>query len=210
MSDLSKIRQDVFDSAIYHVVHEGWSWRALNAAAVDVGIDLTTLRRAFPKGPHDLVDYFGQLANKLMVDELASFDLSSVPVRERVSIAVRIHIQQGEAHKKALRRLFSYLILPNNILLSVKFTYSIVDAIWYAVGDDSTDFNFYTKRSLLAGVYISTVLYWFVDESPESDETWAFLDRRISDVMRIPKMSSGLIKGGSRIWSKLMMIRVER
>ena len=51
----------------------------------------------------------------------------------------------------------------------------------------STDWNFYSKRGLLAGVYGSTVLFWLQDNSEDFTETWAFLDRRIADVMKVPK-----------------------
>ncbi len=61
---------------------------------------------------------------------------------------------------------------------------------WYAAGDTSTDFNFYTKRATLAGVYSSTLLYWLNDRSPGADQTWAFLDRRIDDVMKFEKLKS--------------------
>jgi ubiquinone biosynthesis protein COQ9 len=62
--------------------------------------------------------------------------------------------------------------------------------MWYAAGDTSTDFNFYTKRATLAGVYSSTLLYWLNDRSPGSEATWGFLDRRIDDVMKIEKLKA--------------------
>jgi ubiquinone biosynthesis protein COQ9 len=65
-----------------------------------------------------------------------------------------------------------------------------VDAIWRAAGDTATDWNFYTKRGLLAGVFSSTVLCWLDDTSEDHAETWAFLDRRIADVMRVPKATA--------------------
>ena len=76
--------------------------------------------------------------------------------------------------------------------------------MWRIAGDTSTDFNFYTKRGLLAGVYGSTVLYWLSDVSEDQKDTWAFLERRIADVMTIPKIQSAIKKGVSRMplpWS---------
>ena len=35
----------------------------------------------------------------------------------------------------------------------------LVDDVWAAAGDTSSDYNWYTKRALLAGVYTSTELY---------------------------------------------------
>jgi ubiquinone biosynthesis protein COQ9 len=67
-----------------------------------------------------------------------------------------------------------------------------VSAIWYAAGDTATDFNYYTKRALLAGVYSATVLYWLDDKSEDFAKTWTFLDRRIADVMRVPQVLGAL------------------
>ena len=61
------------------------------------------------------------------------------------------------------------------------------DAIWTALGDSSRDVNWYTKRLTLSAVYSATVLYWLGDQSDGHADTWAFLDRRIEDVMRFEK-----------------------
>jgi len=60
--------------------------------------------------------------------------------------------------------------------------------MWYAAGDTATDFSFYTKRGLLAGIYATTTLYWLDDKSPDHAATAEFLDRRIAEVMQIPKL----------------------
>ena len=78
--------------------------------------------------------------------------------------------------------------MPFNAPLAAQCLYRTVDAIWYAAGDQATDFNYYTKRALLAGVYAATVLYWLDDASDEHERTWAFLDRRVTDAMRLPKV----------------------
>ncbi len=59
--------------------------------------------------------------------------------------------------------------------------------MWRAAGDTSTDFNFYTKRAILAGVYSATLMRWFTDDSEDEGATRAFLDRRIDEVMRFEK-----------------------
>ena len=67
-----------------------------------------------------------------------------------------------------------------------------VDTIWRACGDTSTDFNFYSKRIILAGVFSTTLLYWLSDESEDYADTWRFLDRRIKDVMKIEKTKASV------------------
>jgi ubiquinone biosynthesis protein COQ9 len=64
--------------------------------------------------------------------------------------------------------------------------------MWRAAGDTATDFNYYSKRGLLAGVYGATLLFWLEDNSEERAESWAFLERRIADVMKVPRVLSRL------------------
>ena len=56
--------------------------------------------------------------------------------------------------------------------------------MWRAAGDTATDFNFYTKRGILAGVYSSTMARWFTDTSEGEADTAQFLADRIENVMQ--------------------------
>ena len=74
-----------------------------------------------------------------------------------------------------------------------KLVYRTVDAMWRAAGDTSTDFNFYTKRGILAGVYGSTAMRWFNDAGEDEKATDEFLAARIENVMQFEKLKSGVL-----------------
>jgi len=97
-------------------------------------------------------------------------------------------------HREAARRAAAFLALPQNAPLGAKLMFETVDAMWRATGDQSSDFNYYTKRGLLAGVYSATLLHWLSDSSEGRGDSWTFLDARIEDVMKIQKMRGGLEK----------------
>ncbi|MBK8839816.1 MAG: COQ9 family protein [Hyphomonadaceae bacterium] len=74
---------------------------------------------------------------------------------------------------------------PANVLTGPKGLWAAADAIWIALGDKSTDFNWYTKRTILSGVLGSTLAAWIgTDDEAQID---AFLDRRIENVMQFEK-----------------------
>jgi ubiquinone biosynthesis protein COQ9 len=108
-------------------------------------------------------------------------------IRERVALAVRTRLLQHAAHREALRALAAFLALPAHAGLATRCLWRTVDAMWRAIGDTATDFNYYTKRALLAGVYGSTLLVWLDDSSEGFADSFAFLDRRIADVMTIER-----------------------
>jgi ubiquinone biosynthesis protein COQ9 len=91
-------------------------------------------------------------------------------------------------NKEAARRAAALLSLPMNAALGARLMYRTVDAMWRAAGDTSTDFNFYTKRGILAGVYGSTAMRWFTTEDEAVVD--AFLAARIENVMQIEKFKA--------------------
>ena len=98
-----------------------------------------------------------------MEKRLAAMNLPAMKIRERIAAAVLARLSILKPHKEAARRAGATLSLPMHAALAAKLMYHSVDAMWRAVGDTSTDFNFYTKRGILAGVYGATLLRWFND-----------------------------------------------
>ena len=121
-------------------------------------------------------------------EALEKAGIGTMKVRDRIRLAVRTRIEQHAGSKETARRALALLALPLNARLGLKLLYRTVDAMWYAAGDTSADFNFYTKRATLAGVYSSTLLFWLNDRSPGDEATWAFLGRRIDNVMSFEKL----------------------
>jgi ubiquinone biosynthesis protein COQ9 len=71
--------------------------------------------------------------------------------------------------------------------------------MWRAAGDTATDFNFYTKRGILAGVYSATLMRWFTDTSENEADTAAFLAARIDNVMQFEKFKAQAKEAASRL-----------
>jgi ubiquinone biosynthesis protein COQ9 len=191
---LPTLRDAILLAALPHVPFDGWTRRAMRRGAEDAGYDAAAADRAFPYGAADMVTHYSDLADRRMADELTRRDIGKMKIRERVATIIRVRLEQAAPHKDAVRRGLSVLALPPNAPAAMRALYRTVDAVWRAAGDTSTDWNFYTKRGLLAGVYSTTVLCWLDDVSDGSVETWEFLDRRIADVMRVPQLT-GRVRG---------------
>lgn len=196
--NLDELRDRLLDAALVHVPFDGWTAAVLNAAARDLGISHAQALAAFPGGAADMIDYWNRRSDERMLQQLAERDLSELRYRDRVALAVRLRLEAA-GHREAVRRGLAYLSMPQNAALAARCLYRTVDTIWHGLGDRSTDFSFYTKRALLAGVYSATVLYWLDDRSEGSAATWAFLDRRIDDVMKIGKAREGLERLAERL-----------
>lgn len=179
---------------LMHVPFDGWSAKALAAATKDCGFDAGLAARAFPDGASAALDFWVAETDAAMLHALESRDLASMKVRERVKTAILTRFELVAPHREAVRRALTLEALPQHAPRALKQVYRTVDAIWYAAGDTATDFNFYTKRLLLAGVYSTTLLRWLDDKSEGFSATAAFLDRRLADVMRIQQAKGRLAK----------------
>ncbi len=187
---IDRLRAQLLDAALSHIPFDGWTLEALERAASDVGLDELSVVRAFPGGSAELIRYHSIRTDADMLDALAERNLDALRMRDRVATGVRVRLELLSEQREAMRRALSFLAMPQNALLAMRCVYHTVDAIWHAAGDTATDWNFYNKRGLLAAVYSTTVLYWLEDGSEGFADTWSFLDRRIADVMKVPKAAA--------------------
>lgn len=192
-------RLKIMLASLDHIAFDGWTEKALIAGAEDAGFSADDVKRFFLEGPIEAISLFADWADAAMAVEMEKLDLENMRVRDRIKAGVQLRLEILEPHKEAVRRGMSVLSNPLNAGLAMKHTYKTVDEIWYQSGDRSVDFNFYTKRGLLAGVYASTVLYWLSDTSENHVETWAFLDRRISDVLKVGPAQAKIKKSLSKL-----------
>lgn len=202
MSDAAErasVRETLLLATLPHAVFDGWSLSAMTAGANGAGMDAVTVRRYFPGGPADMVAQFSDWADTRMLEALETTDLAAMKVRERIAFAVRARLEALAPHREAARCALSFLALPAHAPLGLKCMYRTVDLIWHGIGDRSADFSFYTKRGLLSGVYTATMLYWLEDKSENFADSWAFLDRRIADVMRLHGLTGRAEELASRL-----------
>lgn len=186
--DKQQAAADIIAHALPDIPFDGWNQQVLQQAALSAGYKKTDVIRVFPGGAVEAAEFFLRHYDVAMTQALEGYYLDTLKIRERIATAVRIRLELMEPRREAVRKATALLALPFYTHRSLKLLYETVDAIWYACGDSSTDFNFYTKRLTLAGVYAATLLFWLDDKSPGCTCTWAFLDRRINDVMTIEKV----------------------
>ena len=175
----------ILNQALSHVPFDGWTAQLLNNAAREAGYEEGYAEILFPQGVTDLVAFFIEEADNIMLETLKSLNLSEMRVRDRIAVAIKTRITHHAAHKGAIAPMLRFFVQPQNTAQGAKALAHTCSEIWYAAGDTATDYNYYSKRTLLAGVYSSTLLYWLDDDSEEYQNTWEFLDRRISNVLKI-------------------------
>lgn len=181
-------KNDLLDAALLHVPFDGWSEATFKAAVRDSDVDMILAKAVCPRGAIDLALAYHARGDAEMIARLKA---ETLPERfsDKIAAAVRFRIE-AVREKEAVRRGTTLFALPMHAGDGAKAIWGTADKIWDTLGDTSDDVNWYTKRATLSGVYSATVLYWLGDDSTNNQATWAFLDRRIADVMQIEKIKA--------------------
>jgi ubiquinone biosynthesis protein COQ9 len=184
------LRERLLGAMLAIAATQGWNSQAVAAAAKAAGLSAGEAALAAPRGAIDLIDAFAAEADRGMAAALARQDLAAMKVRERVTLAVRLRIEATMAHKEAARRAMARLALGSDAAMATRMAWRTADAIWRALGDPSTDGNYYSKRAILAGVFSAVFSVWLIDRTPDSRRTWDFLAARIENVMQFERFKA--------------------
>ena len=198
-SPLEVLRQRLALPVGEHAVFDGWTRAAVDAAADQLSIDRAQARLAMPKTQAGLVDVYIQAVDRALLEHFTPRRLAKMKIRDKIRALVWHRLEVMAPAREAVRRGLAVLALPQNLPLAMRIGWRTADLMWRIAGDTSTDFNHYTKRLTLGGVYTSTLLAWLDDDSDQWSETSAFLDRRIDDVMKFEKWKAGWQGSGEHL-----------
>lgn len=190
-----KERRDILASALRLAPFEGWTPVMARRAATQAGVDQSVLSAAFPGGIRDLIQLWSEQLDQKMSAAMEGDAFLQMRIREKVGFAIRARLDAiGPENKEAARRASAMLALPFYAGLSTRLVWRTVDTVWRGLGDKSVDFNFYSKRAILAGVWTTTFARWLADDSENASATDAFLEARIDNVMQIEKVKGQVQK----------------
>jgi len=200
MTSMTDVKKTLMQAALPHVVFDGWTAAAFDMAVSDSGIASIMADAACPRGAVDLAVAYHRFGDDQMAGAFEMADTSSMKIREKVTLAVRLRLEAAD--KEAVRRGTTLFTLPHLAGDGAGLIWGTADCIWDMLGDLSDDVNWYTKRATLSAVYAAVVLFWLGDDSEDHADTWAFLDRRIENVMQFEKFKAQA--RGNKTFSALM------
>lgn len=200
---IEQIRRDVVLKMLPHIPFDGWSVVALNKAMTETKYSKDILDSAFNNGVRDAIYVFARYIDDQMLIQLQKLDCHEARIRDKIIMGVQTRLKILENYKEAERLAIGFWALPSQTLHGLRSVWQTADIIWDWAGDTSTDYNRYTKRGLLSGVLAKTILYWLNDVSMNYQDTDAFLDRRIDNVLSMGKMIGGVKNSLDRLWNKV-------
>jgi len=171
---------------------DGWGAAARDAAADGAGVDRDVALLALP-GQTEMIAAWFHSIDADMADRLPPETLATMKIRARITALIEARLAIVAPNREALRRALAILAMPQNMMQGAKLGWRAADLMWRAAGDTASDYNHYTKRTILAGVYAATITVFVDDVSEDWADTRAFLGRRIEGIMRFEKAKAGFI-----------------
>lgn len=196
---LDEIRASLAPEIAANAAFDGWGNAARDAAADAAGLDREVVALAFPGGAADLIAAWFAAIDTAMLAALPPERLAAMKVREKIAALVEARLDAVGPNREALRRALAILAMPRNVVRAARLGWHAADLMWRAAGDTAIDYNHYSKRAILAGVYAATVTVFLDDDSTGHADTRAFLARRIAGIMRFEKAKAGVVaRAGNR------------
>lgn len=190
---LDEIRAALAPLIADNAAFDGWTNDALALAADSAGVDPDVARLAFNGGAVAMIDAWFAYVDDAMTIAVPDVALQRMKIRARITALVEARLAAVADNREALRRALAVLAMPQNIARATRLGWRTVDLIWRQAGDTATDYNHYTKRTILGGVYAATITVFINDESEDWADTRAFLGRRIEGIMRFEKAKAGFV-----------------
>lgn len=186
MNKSHKSKEDrILEAVLPLVPFHGWKKETVLRAARGLGYDKDDVKEAFPSGTWDLLRHFSDWIDRKMLEKLPLEPDIDSKIRDRIKDAVMVRFEVMLPYKEAVRLSRSFWMMPVQSLDRGKALWSTADKIWNWAGDDSQDYNFYTKRGSLSAIIAATIFAWFKDDSKDLSYTGEFLERRIDELLRV-------------------------
>ena len=177
---------------------DGWGAAAVAAAAADAGVDPDVARLALGEEPVALIGAWFDSLDRRMVAAFPPERIAELRVSQRIRALVEHRLDRMAPDREGLRRALATLARPGHAAAAARLGWRTADRMWRLAGDTATDWNHYSKRAILTGVYGSTIAVFLDDASEGHADTRAFLDRRLGNVGQFERLKAQFGRSGER------------
>ncbi|TCD04081.1 COQ9 family protein [Erythrobacteraceae bacterium CFH 75059] len=191
---LDELRERLASALADAAVFDGWSRAAVRMAAESEGVDPDVADLAYDGDRMLMIESWIASVDAAMVAAHPPGSFDGVKVRERIRRLVLFRLEQVRMREEAVRRAMAIMAMPQNAARALRTAWHSADLMWRLAGDTATDWNHYSKRAILAGLYSAVLTVFINDRSEQNRDTHAFLDRRLDGVMRFERLKASFTR----------------
>tara|TARA_B110000014_G_C20071736_1_gene558999 strand:+ start:308 stop:961 length:654 start_codon:yes stop_codon:yes gene_type:complete len=198
-NNLNKRRLKVLETAKKIIPFEGWNENIIKFVSNKSNLSIFEIEALFPNGYRDLLEFYLNNLDNEMIKKVKSINLNNLRTHEKIYKIIMIRINNNIKEKELFRKTMFNLSMPFNAKIAISSVYKTVDNMWYLTNDRSYDFNYYTKRAILAFIYSSTIFFWINDDSNDIKNIEIFLKKQIKKTSSIKGVKNFFINNLNRV-----------
>ena len=181
--NLNLKRKKIIEISKKYIVKDGWNEDLFESISKNSKFNIKEILILFPEGYLSLLKFYLKELDTRTALNAKNINLIRMKTHIRIREIILLKLKNNQDEKNVIKRTYFTLLLPHHSKLALKSLYNTVDQIWFIAGDKSTDFNFYSKRFILAAIYSSVILFWIKNQ--DIKKTTVFLDKQLRKVSKI-------------------------
>ena len=203
MPDYATLKESFLQALVEKVEIEGWGEQIIEEVCLELDLDKKHYHIWFPQGTKEILDFLENKYDQEMLEVMKDSNQQQ-GVTNKIAYALKLRICDTSRSKMLSIKNSQFYINPVNAAGALKSSWRTVDRIWQYAGDKSVDFNYYSKRNLLHGVYLSCQTHYNLDKSENNIKTREFIDKSLSTVVE----SAKCIKKIPQLLKKIPFLRI--
>lgn len=209
MIDSKENKRKILQFFLKNIESEGVCQKSYEKSFIEAKIDFGAAELIFENGILDLLDFYSEeIVSEVEKSIKKNEKFAVLRINEKINFAlIQLFLSQKNQRLAAFQIHKYYLNLSNfrdfgeiyrPKIFAFKNAFYFADKIWLAIGDETTDFNFYTKRLVLAKVIIRAFFAFLKDESENLAKTQEVIDKEIAKVLKFEKFKAK-VKNSAKI-----------
>ena len=186
--NLNSMRKKILNESKKHIVKHGWNEKLFTLITKNNKFKIEEILALFPNGYLSLLEFYLQELNIQMTLSAKNLSLNQMKTHKRIREIILLRLKINQDEKDLIKRTYFTLFLPQHSKIALMALYKTVDQMWFLAGDNSTNFNFYSKRAILASIYTGVMIHFVNNDNIE--ETIILLNKQLKRVSKIPQIKS--------------------
>eukprot|EP00301_Raphidiophrys_heterophryoidea_P011418 c17526_g1_i1.p1 GENE.c17526_g1_i1~~c17526_g1_i1.p1 ORF type:complete len:195 (-),score=33.64 c17526_g1_i1:31-615(-) len=175
------LRRKILETSLQLVPQEGWTVANLARACEQLQLSPAS-QGLFPRGGAQIIEFFHNKSRETLKDACNVPNWNGMDKMQRLSHLMRTRLEHVIPLHGQWPQAIAIQSMPQNLEHSIRNNALLVDEVCHLAGLRSASMRWYADRAVVAVTYSACELHLIADSSPDYQETWDFLERRIGDL----------------------------
>lgn len=183
----AELSNRLMQQLLQNVAESGWTIESLLKALNKLGLPDVDAQLIARGDPLNLIQLFDDWIHEQVIESVDPENYKQLKVHEKIQYLLSLKFKTMHPHRNAIQKGLYLFKNPSAVQKSLGLLSKTVSKMWYEAGDQSTDFNYYTKRAILFLVYMRVFMIW-IKPSTSLEEIDGIIQRALLDAYQFSQL----------------------